>query len=246
MWGCLCLILLSSCATGQALDTASPLLTSTPANQVTQVAYYVDVQTALAADDFDGAKIALQDFLTVADATTSPLVRSAAGAADIATMRVRFKPLSEYLAAQDLPPGYARAYCPMYDDGSSRVVSGVEPEDPRLRIRALVLEEDYDPDTDEFMELVAFDLVPSPDGTFLEAVVGDLPAPAELIAKVAFGVDGETFPEERFDFIFSQYSSATARPAVAADAAVPLAMRIQPDIPQLTSELVSQIGVRAQ
>ena len=49
----------------------------------------------------------------------------------------------------------------------------------------VVLEEDYDPDTDEFIEVVAFELIPSPDGSFLEAVVDDLQAPAEIIAKVA-------------------------------------------------------------
>ena len=308
--GCLCLVLLSSCAARRVSDTARPLPEATPTNQENQIVQYVEVQTALAADDFDGAKTALGNLLTVADATTSPLVRSAAGAADIVTMRARFKSLSELLAVQDLPPGYARAYCPMYDDGSSWVqadgpvrnpyygsamltcgvvdgapgahmdhsprhggtvfmapdgfhhIEGTYPEAGVFRLYAtdnyrepvamnawggrVILEEDYDPDTDEFMELVAFDLMPSPDGTFLEALVGDLRAPAELIAKVTFGVDGETFPEERFDFIFSQYSRGTASPAVTANAGVPLAMRIQPDIPQLTSELVSEIRVRAQ
>ena len=36
-------------------------------------------------------------------------------------MRSAFKPLSELLAGMDLPAGYARAYCPMYDGGSNWV-----------------------------------------------------------------------------------------------------------------------------
>ena len=95
----------------------------------------------------------------------------------------------------------------------------------------VVLEEEYDPATDEFTDVVAVDLIPNPEGTFLEAVVGDIPAPAELIAKVVFGVDGETFPEERFDFIFSGYSEDARTPAdsltvSAVTRAVPLAIRI--------------------
>ena len=314
-FGCLGLLLSSACASRQAPDTAPAPAQTTSADLETQIAQYVDVQTALAADDFDDAKTALQELLTVADATTSPLVRAAASAADIATMRARFKPLSEYLAAQDLPLGYARAYCPMYDGGSNWVqadgpvrnpyygsvmltcgvvdaapgahmdhsprhagtvfmapdsfhhIEGTYPETGVFRLYAtdnyrepvtmsewggrVVLEEEYDPNTDEFTEVVAFDLVPSPGGDYLEAVVGDLPPPAEFIAKVAFGVDGEQFPEERFDFIFSEYSGGTSPPArslatAVTDAAVPLATRIQPEIPQLTSELVSEIGVRAQ
>ena len=112
-------------------------------------------------------------------------------------------------------------------------------------------EEEYDPATDEFTDVVAGDLIPNPEGTFLEAVVGDLPASVELIAKVVFGVDGETFPEERFDFIFSEYSDDAQTPAdsltvSAVTRAVPLAIHIQPTIPQLTSDVVAEIGVRAQ
>ena len=86
-------------------------------------------KSPLAADDFDEAQNAVDDLLTIADETTSPLVRSVAAADDIETMRTRFKPLSEYLAAQELPQGYASAYCPMYDaapTGSRQMVpSGI-------------------------------------------------------------------------------------------------------------------------
>ena len=312
-YGCVCVLMLSACATRQATN-ATPAQPLTPADLDTQITQYVSVQEALAADGFADARSALQDLLTISDATTAPLVRSAANAEDIATMRARFKPLSEYLAAQELPQGYARAYCPMYDGGSNWVqadgpvrnpyygsvmltcgvvdaapgahmdhtprhggtvfmapdsfhhIEGAYPEEGVFRLYAtdnyresvnmsewggrVVLEEDYDPDTDEFIEVVAFELIPSPDGSFLEAVVDDLQAPAEIIAKVAFGVGGEEFPEERFDFIFSDYSADEPVASLvltrdAPDSAVPLATRIAPEVPELTSDLVSEIGVRS-
>ena len=276
---------------------------------------YVEAQEALAADDYDAATAALDDLLVVADSITGPLVRLAANAEDITTMRARFKPLSEYLAAQELPQGYARAYCPMYDGGSNWVqadgpvrnpyygsvmltcgivdaapgahmdhtprhggtvfmapdsfhhIEGAYPEKGLFRLYAtdnyrdsvnmsewggrVVLEEEYDPDTDEFTEVVAFELVPSPDGSFLEAVIGDVQIPAEIIAKVAFGVGGEEIPEERFDFIFSEYSSDAPIASLvltrdAPDSAVPLATRIRTDIPELTKDLVVEIRLRSQ
>ena len=87
----------------------------------TQVAEYVRAQEALAADDFEEAQRALADLIAVADGVVGPLARAAAGAGDIESMRSAFKPLSELLAGMDLPAGYARAYCPMYDGGSNWV-----------------------------------------------------------------------------------------------------------------------------
>ena len=314
---CFCLlVVVSACATRQAPDaTPTAPAQATAADLETLIAQYVGVQVALAGDNFVDAKTALETLLTISDTTTSPLVRSAANAEDIATMRARFKPLSEYLAAQELPQGYARAYCPMYDGGSNWVqadgpvrnpyygsvmltcgvvdaapgahmdhsprhggtvfmapdsfhhIEGAYPEAGIFRLYAtdnyrdpvsmsdwggrVVLEEEYDSDSDEFIEVVAFELVPSPDGAFLEAVVGDVLVPAEIIAKVTFGVGGEEFPEERFDFIFSDYSADAATPAPgpaggAPDSAVPLSARIQPDIPELASELISEISLRSQ
>ena len=88
---------------------------------VAQLMEYVGAQQALAADDADGARVALERLLAVADDVTRPLVQAVARAGDIETMRQRFKPLSEFLAALDLPRGYARAYCPMYDGGANWV-----------------------------------------------------------------------------------------------------------------------------
>ena len=118
------LLVLSSCAARRppaqsAVPPAATDAAGAPGTLEEQVTQYVEAQVALAADDYDQAKVALGDLLTVADAMTEPLVRSAANAGDIETMRARFKPLSEYLAAQELPLGYARAYCPMYDGGSN-------------------------------------------------------------------------------------------------------------------------------
>ncbi len=284
-----------------------------------QLEGYVLAQEALAADNYDDAKAAIDSLVTLADPITQPLVRSVAGADSIELMRARFKPLSEYLAALDLPQGFARAYCPMYDGGSNWVqrdgpvrnpyygsemltcgvvdaapgahmdhspqhggivfmapdsfhhIEGTYPEDGVFRLYATdnyreavdvstwagraVLEEDYDEATDEFIEVTAVDLIPSPDGTYLEALVGDLAIPTEVTAKVVFVED---FPEERFDFIFAEYSSAAPAAAVDADvvrpstvmtgapASVPLAARIRPPIPELTADIVTAIAERDQ
>ena len=284
-----------------------------------QLDVYVRVQEALAADSFDDAQAALGDLAVVADAMTAPLVRAAARADDIATMRERFKPLSEFLAAFELPLGFARAYCPMYDGGSNWVqrdgpirnpyygsamltcgvidaapgahmdhtprhggtvfmapdsfhhIEGVYPEAGIFRLYAtdnyrepvdvitwsgrVVLEEAYDETTDEFTEIRAVDLVPSPAGEFLEAVFTEMPFPAEVTAKVIFVKD---FPEERFDFIFVEYSTdesadattaagtAVAPTTTGAPENVPLAERIRPSIPALAADIVTGISVRDQ
>ena len=277
----------------------------------TQVAQYVRAQEALAADDFSGAQNALTSLTAIADNTVLPLAEAAAAASDIGTMRAEFKPLSEFLAAMDLPTGFARAYCPMYDGGSNWVqtdgpvrnpyygnvmltcgvldgapgahmdhgprhggrvfmapdsfhhIEGAYPEAGVFRLYAtdnyrepvdvtfwmgrVVLEEEYDPDTDEFIEVKSFPLLPSPDGAYLEAEVGELSVPAEFITKIQLVED---YPEDRFDFIFSEYSTmaltadAAVSPAPDAPGSLPLAERIRPRIPEATSDLVADIGAR--
>jgi len=314
--GLLCVFSVMACAPRRAPDSSPIQPDAAPSSAffVDQVERYVDVQVALAADDYEQAQVALTTLATIADAATAPLVRSASSAEDIETLRARFKPLSEYLAAQDLPEGYARAYCPMYDGGSNWVqadgpvrnpyygsamltcgvvdsapgahmdhgpqhggtvfmapdsfhhIEGTYPEGGIFRLYATdnyrepvdvrswsgraVLEEAYDPATDEFTEVVAFELLPSPDAGHLEAVVGDVPFPAEITAKVQFGIDGEMFPEERFDFIFVEYSAEGDRASPdteggpAGESPLPLSARIQPDIPELTTDLVAAISAR--
>lgn len=311
------LLLLLPAAAGPAHAAQQPdePFTGISAPLDVQLEGYVIAQEALAGDNFDDARAALDTLVTLADPITQPLVRSAAAADSIELMRTRFKPLSEYLAALDLPQGFARAYCPMYDGGSNWVqrdgpvrnpyygsemltcgvvdaapgahmdhsprhggivfmapdsfhhIEGTWPEDGVFRLYATdnyrepvdvggwtgraVIEEEYDESTDEFVEVVAFDLVPAPDGAYLEALVGDLAVPAEVTAKVVFVED---FPEERFDFIFAEYSSAAPAADVArsstvmtgAPASVPLADRIRPQIPELTADIVASIAARDQ
>jgi hypothetical protein len=276
----------------------------------TQVAEYVRAQEALAADDFAEAQRALGDLIAVADGVIGPLARVAAGGEDIASMRSAFKPLSELLAGMDLPAGYARAYCPMYDGGSNWVqadgpvrnpyygstmltcgvvdgapgahmdhsprhggrvfmapdsfhhIEGTYPEPGIFRLYAtdnyrepvdvtmwmgrVVLQEDYDAATDEFIEVEAAALLPSPDGGYLEAEVGDRALPADFIAKLQMVED---FPEDRFDFIFSELTSdAPVRTVTAATdvpATLPLAERIRPRIPEGTRDIVSSIDARS-
>ena len=276
-----------------------------------QVAQYVRAQEALAADDFDGAQTALADLTSMADNTVLPLAEAAASAPDIVTMRSQFKPLSEFLAAMDLPTGFARAYCPMYDGGSNWVqtdgpvrnpyygsvmltcgvvdgapgahmdhgprhggrvfmapdsfhhIEGAYPEPGVFRLYAtdnyrepvdvtfwmgrVVLEEEYDADTDEFVEVTSFPLLPSPDGAYLEAEVGELAMPAEFITKIQLVED---YPEDRFDFIFTEFSTVAAAadgavsPPIGAPESLPLAERIRPRIPEATSDLVADISAR--
>ena len=47
--------------------------------------------------------------------------------------------------------------------------------------------------------------MPSDDGSYLEARVGNVLLPAELTAKVALA---PSHPEDRFDFVFAEHSSA--------------------------------------
>jgi hypothetical protein len=289
-----------------------PVHASAAAGQVdfgTQVAEYVRTQEALAADDFAEAQRALADLIAVADSVIEPLAQAAADAADIASMRSAFKPLSELLAGMDLPFGYARAYCPMYDGGSNWVqtdgpvrnpyygsmmltcgvvdgapgahmdhtprhggrvfmapdsfhhIEGTHPEPGVFRLYAtdnyrdpvdvtmwmgrVVLQEDYDAATDEFIEVEAAALLPSPYGGYLEAEVGDRALPADFIAKLQMVED---YPEDRFDFIFSELTSDAPFRTVAAatdvPATLPLAERIRPRIPEATRDIVSNIDAR--
>ena len=303
--GAMLAVALAGCSARRAPQSAGAV---EPADFPTQVAEYVRAQEALAADDFDGAQRALTGLVAIADPVISPLAEAAADAGDIETLRRSFKPLSEFLAGMDLPEGYSRAYCPMFDGGSNWVqidgpvrnpyygsemltcgvvdaapgahmdhsprhggrvfmapdsfhhIEGVYPEPGVFRLYATdnyrepvdvtrwmgraVLEEEYDAATDEFVEVTSFPLLAASGGSYLEADVGALPFPAEVIAKIRIVRD---FPEDRFDFIFSELSGAA--PAVADAPAnvpetLPLAERIRPRIPERTSDIVGDISAR--
>lgn len=66
-----------------------------------------------------------------------------------------------------------------------------------------VLKEVFDTDTKQTRELLAYPLLPSADGAYLEAHVGGDPLPREITAKVQFDRNGAF---ERFDFIFTELS----------------------------------------
>ena len=117
----LVMLVASACATRTAPSLASSMPAADPADFEMQLNEYVEVQEALAADDFDEARAQLEEFARITDSATQALAARALEAPDIATLRVDFKPLSESLVAHDLPQGFARAYCPMYDNGASWV-----------------------------------------------------------------------------------------------------------------------------
>ena len=299
-----------------AAPVAAGSTQSEPADFASQLNEYVEVQEALAADDLDTAMTELEEFARITDDATRALAMHALEAGGIEELRARFKPLSESLAEQALPQGFARAYCPMYDNGSAWVqrdgpvrnpyygafmltcgvvdaaagahmdhsprqggivfmapdsfhhIEGTFPEPGLFRLyatdnyreavdvsgwtgRAVTLE-DYDEATDEFVEVRAFDLFPSPDGAFLEALIPtsdpNFDVPAEITTKVIFE---ENFPAERFDFIFGALSTEAAADAPAsvvfggdAPDAVPLAQRILPDIPDEASRIAAEIASR--
>lgn len=77
--------------------------------------HYVAAQEALAADDLDQARQALQDLVQSASPTLKPLAEKAASGADLAAVRTAFKPLSEEVRKGQIPEGYVVAYCPMAD-----------------------------------------------------------------------------------------------------------------------------------
>ncbi len=300
------LLVLASCAA----RTPSVQTPAEPVGLDIQLAEYVEVQEALAADNFEEAKTQLEEFARVTDSTTQALALHALEAGDIEAMRAGFKPLSEALAARELPQGFARAYCPMYDNGAPWVqrdgpvrnpyygavmltcgvvdaaagahmdhtprhggtvfmapdsfhhIEGTYPEPGVFRLYAsdnyrervdvstwsgrVVTEEEYDEATDEFVEVAAFDLVPSRDGAYLEALIPGV-LPADVTAKVLFQED---FPAERFDFIFAELSLEDVPAAVAdvtlADApeGIPLAQRILPEIPADPEAIALEIASR--
>ncbi len=87
-----------------ARNMAAQTTQAEPADLETQLAEYVEVQEALAADNFESAKTQLEEFARVTDSATQALALRALEAGDIEAMRASFKPLSESLAASYLPP----------------------------------------------------------------------------------------------------------------------------------------------
>lgn len=82
---------------------------------------YMDAATALAADDFDKARVSLTALAKQSTGEMQTKAQAAADAPDIAAMRESFKELSAIASEMQLPPEYAVAYCPMYKGGSKWV-----------------------------------------------------------------------------------------------------------------------------
>ena len=118
--GGICGVIVSAaaCATGASVarESAPPQVV---ADEAIQLARYVQVQEALAADAYADARAALETLATIGDDTVRPLARAAGEAGDLAAMREGFKPLSDAVVGWDLPRGYAAAYCPMFAGGSN-------------------------------------------------------------------------------------------------------------------------------
>ena len=91
-------------------------------------------------------------------------------------------------------PGVLRLY--VYDNFSKSL-------DTRHIAGRVLLGETYDPATNRTSEVETHALVPSDDGSYLEAHVGNVLLPAELTAKVTLGLG---HPEDRFDFVFAEHS----------------------------------------
>ena len=92
--------------------------------------HYVSAQEALANDDFDKARAALQNLAQHADPALVSLVKKAAKAQDITAVRTAFKSLSEKLIKGEIPEGYVLAYCPMADD--DRGAHWIQQDQPQL------------------------------------------------------------------------------------------------------------------
>ena len=111
------LAVVGGCA-AMGAPSVTPTIQAEPVDLETQLAEYVEVQEALAADNFEEATTQLEEFARITDDATRTLALRALEGGDIEAMRAGFKPLSESLAARELPQGFARAYCPMYDNGA--------------------------------------------------------------------------------------------------------------------------------
>ena len=113
---CLAFIALAACGASEPVPPA--------------FAHYISAQDALAADDFDAARNALQSLAQPANPTLKTQVQNAASSADITAVRVAFKPLSDEMIKHEIPDGYVRAYCSMADNDAG--AHWIQRDQPRL------------------------------------------------------------------------------------------------------------------
>ncbi|UCH93314.1 MAG: DUF3347 domain-containing protein [Candidatus Aminicenantes bacterium] len=74
---------------------------------------YVAAQEALASDNLESAKNALELLAKSSKGELKKLTETTLKAKNLETLRQAFKPLSEWMVTQELPNGLAVAYCPM-------------------------------------------------------------------------------------------------------------------------------------
>ena len=74
---------------------------------------YVASQVALAADSYEGARVALEQLVADSSGELQTLAVAAAAAGDIEGIRRAFISLSDEVAKAALPEGYSLAFCPM-------------------------------------------------------------------------------------------------------------------------------------
>ena len=79
------------------------------------LADYIEAQEALAADDFVAARSALERLRDSGPPAVKEAAAQAAGA-EVGDLRMAFRGVSEVVARQPVPEGYALAYCPMVMD----------------------------------------------------------------------------------------------------------------------------------
>lgn len=126
-------------------------------------------------------------------------------------------------------PGVFRLY--LYDDYTKPLaIDKVKAVTARI-----VTKEVTDPQTFVTREVASVPLTPAADGAYLEAVVGDVPLPANLTMQAVFVAGGK---EQRFDFAFAEHSTDSM------PAAMDVASRLMMDIPDTPGDLIAMLGER--
>ena len=97
------------------LGISSGLLMSQSAPDDTTLIFkhYILAQEALFADNFEMAKSAIADLAEKSVGELKKLSEDASNATDLKSIREAFKPISEFLAEQELPDGLMKVNCPM-------------------------------------------------------------------------------------------------------------------------------------
>jgi membrane fusion protein, copper/silver efflux system len=81
-----------------------------------QLSHYVKAQEALANDDYEAARLALDALTKTSHNALQKHAGQAAQAGDITAMRLEFLQVSEIMTQEKAPAGYALAYCPMVEE----------------------------------------------------------------------------------------------------------------------------------